>query len=118
MCHHDVYRYQLTHITTASSLLRHPYTPIGSCLISTCMLAGMLYWLCASDPRSVLPDRLKRRQQAAAVGGVTTLHSMLQDVKRVVTVPSFLIIASQGVVGAPHAAKLRRSADMYQSVHL
>lgn len=60
---------------------------------------GVLYWLFASDPRSVLSDRLHRRRQAAAVGRATTLHGMLRDIKGVLTVPSFLIIASQGVVG-------------------
>ena len=63
--------------------------------------AGILYWNFASDPRTIHQERMKRQRQGiAATSGPSSLQDLLQDVKGVVTVPSFLVVASQGVVGA------------------
>jgi hypothetical protein len=74
----------------------------------------VLYWF-ASDPRTLIQERLKRRRHAdAAAGAPRGLQDLLADARGVVAVPSFLIIASQGVVGAiqPGACVLLMSPQM------
>jgi hypothetical protein len=96
----------------AVSVLDSLHTGCGA-QASICWLsAGVLYWNFASDPRTVHQERMKRRRQGAvATSSPRSLHDLLQDAKSCLTVPSFQIIASQGVVGtlaAWQAASMNR----------